>query len=99
MSVEAIISNASLLAIACICACYIITGVQVYQHLSNYTNPYCQDKIISNIIKKFYYWLFEIVILLFAPFFALCSSLTIWVNVKFLYNFLLNIELGYCWIY
>ena len=43
------LDHAWALAIGCICSCYIITGIQVYKHLSNYTNSYCQNKIISKL--------------------------------------------------
>ena len=45
------LDHAWALAIGCICSCYIITGIQVYKHLLNYTNSYWQNKIISKYAK------------------------------------------------
>jgi hypothetical protein len=44
-------------------ACFIITGIQIVKHLANYSNPFVQNKIL--------------IILFFAPFFTLCSTIGI----------------------
>jgi hypothetical protein len=56
----------TMVTLLCIALCFLITGVQVNRHLTNYTKPMFQSKIIM--------------ILLMPPIYAALSSLAIWLE-------------------
>jgi hypothetical protein len=53
-----------ILTVICVFITFAISGLQVRNHLANYTNPFCQSKIIT--------------ILFMPPIYAWLSSMTIW---------------------